>query len=84
MTPDWDNREQSLYLWFFASRGFRHVEQTGRVRSWQRSLARTLVSHQERGEGSEFGSWKNNDTVHSDAGRVYATSLAVVCLSQSK
>ena len=83
-TPDWNDRQQNLYLWFFASRGFEATRPSGEVTNWQRSLADTLVAHQERGQGAEFGSWCNNDTSQTDAGRVYATALAVVCLAQSR
>jgi hypothetical protein len=82
-TPDWNDRQQNLYLWFFASRGFSRVTPTAPIHDWQHSLNEALIANQDRAAGGEFGSWSNNDTVHADAGRVYATSLALVCLSQS-
>lgn len=82
-TPSWDDRRQNLYLWFFASRGLSRSEPTETVRTWRRRLSETLLAGQERSTGKDFGSWSNNDTVHGDAGRVYSTSLAVICLTRT-
>ena len=82
-TPSWNDRRQNLYLWFFASRGLSRSEPTETIRTWRRRLSEALLAGQERSAGKDFGSWSNNDTVHGDAGRVYSTSLAVICLTRT-
>ena len=82
-TPDWTDREQNLYLWFFASAGLKCTVGIEKSRIWQADLLKTLLVHQDRTSGDTFGSWANNDTTQANAGRVYSTSLAVLCLAQT-
>ena len=82
--PDWNDRQQSLYLWFFASQGFKSVSRGAELDDWMRDLAGTLVAHQDRSDTPDRGSWSNNDTPQADAGRIYSTSLALVCIAQSR
>ena len=71
----------NYYYWYYATLALAQ-QQNQSWRTWNASLQRTLISHQET-RGLNAGSFPPDTTWGAYGGRVYTTSLAALCLEAS-
>jgi hypothetical protein len=73
--------EPNYYYWYYATLALAQ-QQNQSWRTWNASLQRTLISHQET-RGLNAGCFPPDTTWGAYGGRVYTTALAALCLEAS-
>ncbi len=68
----------NYYYWYYGTLGLYHL-QGPRWERWNRALTDTLLRLQEK-QGADRGSWPERSAWGGYGGRVFTTSLAVMCL----